>query len=104
MIISDALKCKLSFISCLLFLKGFSKLLICGGKYELGMTDNCEAIDLDTSLTTCRDPPSFPKVVYIAIGGLTPKESPIICGGYQRDQNDDFDDISSNCYSSKNKE
>jgi hypothetical protein len=74
-------------------LKGFSKLIICGGKTKLGMTDNCEAIDLDTSLTTCRDPPNFPKILYSPIGGLTPNKSPIICNGHQGDED------STNCFS-----
>jgi hypothetical protein len=74
--------------------KGFSKVLICGGRY----TDTCEVINLASSVSTCKNPPNFPAKIYNAIGGLGFKENPIFCGGEQND-------VSSNkCYSLENNE
>jgi hypothetical protein len=62
----------------------FSKLLICGGYYKSGqISDTCEVIDLDSTSTTCKDPPNFPATVNVAIGGIGFKENPIICSGFQ---------------------
>jgi hypothetical protein len=73
-------------------LKGFSKLLICGG-FDI---DTCEVINLASSASTCQNPPNFPAKVYRAIGGLGLKGNPILCGGYQNDAK------SSKCYSLEN--
>ncbi len=78
------------------FLKGFSKLLICGGNNP-GI-DTCEVINLESSATTCKDLPNFPATFYGAIGGLGFNENPIICGG-NHDNN-----FSNRCYSLENKE
>ncbi len=59
--------------------KGFSKLLICGGREAI----TCEVINLESSQTTCDNPPNFPVAINYAIGGLGFKENPIICGGLQ---------------------
>jgi hypothetical protein len=66
-----------------LLFKGFSKVLICGG-YNPNI-NSCEFIDLESSATTCKNPPNFPTTVYQAIGGFGLKENPIICGGFQND-------------------
>ncbi len=73
--------------------KGFSKLLICGGYPNI---DTCEVINLASSASTCTNPPNFPAKVKEAIGGLGFKGNPIICGGYQND------DDSYKCYSLEN--
>jgi hypothetical protein len=78
----------------LLLFKGLSKVLICGG-YN---SDTCEVIDLQSSATTCKNPPNFPATVYWAIGGLGFKEKPIICGGWP------FETLSNRCYSLENNE
>jgi hypothetical protein len=75
-------------------LKGFSKLLICGG-YD-PYTDTCEVINLASSAPTCKNPPNFPATVYRGIGGLGFKGNPILCGGYQNNIH------SNKCYSLKN--
>jgi hypothetical protein len=77
--------------------KGFSKLLICGGRNPSDI-DTCEVINLPLSASTCRNPPNFPARVWGAIGGLGFKEKPIICGGFQT-----FD-YSYKCYSLENNE
>jgi hypothetical protein len=77
-------------------LKGFSKLLICGG--DSPYTDTCEVINLASSASTCKTPPNFPAIVYLAIGGLKFKENPIICGGEHNG------DESNKCYSLENNE
>jgi hypothetical protein len=74
--------------------KAFSKLLICGGDN----TDTCEVINLASSASTCKNPPTFPARVYTAIGGLEFKGKQIICGGYQNDV------LSNKCYSLENNE
>jgi hypothetical protein len=74
--------------------KGCSKLLICGGVN----TDSCEVINIASSSSTCKNPPSFPAKVYLAIGGLGFKGNPIICGGYQNAA------FSNKCYSLENNE
>ncbi len=61
--------------------KGSSKLLICGGYNPY--TDTCEVINLESSASTCKNPPNFPATVYRAIGGLGFKGNPILCGGFQ---------------------
>ncbi len=71
-------------------LKGLSKLLICG------YGDTCEVIDLESPATTCKNPPNFPAIVRLAIGGLGFKENPIICGGEQNNAR------SNKCYSLEN--
>jgi hypothetical protein len=82
------------------FLKGFSRLLICGGESNSGKIDQCEAIDLKSN-KTCQNPPNFPSKVYGAIEGLVFTKDPIICGGSQSANNY----IPSNmCYSLKNNE
>ncbi len=73
-------------------IKGFFKLLICGGYY----TDTCEIINLASSASTCKNPPNFPPTVFAAIGGLGFKGNPILCGGYQNGAR------SNNCYSLEN--
>jgi hypothetical protein len=78
------------------FFIGFSKVLICGG-YNPTL-DTCEIIDLESSATTCANPPKFPATVYLAVGGLGFKENPVICGGAQNDR------YSSRCYSLENNE
>jgi hypothetical protein len=75
--------------------KGLTKLLVCGG--FIGVED-CEVIDLESSNTTCKNPPTFPAGVSGAIGGLGFKENPIICGGLQNT------DDSNRCYSLENNE
>jgi hypothetical protein len=76
--------------------KGFSKLIICGGNDPF--IDTCEVINLESSTSTCKNPPNFPAKVFKAIGGLGFKENPIICGGIQ-------DNNSSNrCYTLENNE
>ncbi len=78
------------------FLIGFSKLLICGG-YIPG-ADNCEVIDLESTATSCKNLPNFPKAIFAAVGKLRFEQSPIICGG---DQNG----LASNkCFSLENNE
>jgi hypothetical protein len=72
--------------------KGFSKLLICGGRY----TDTCEVINLASSASSCKNPPKFPATVYAAIGGLGLKGNPILCGGVQNSFG------SNKCYSLEN--
>jgi hypothetical protein len=74
--------------------KGFSKLLICGGRY----TDTCEVINLASSASSCKNPPKFPATVYAAIGGLGLKGNPIICGGCQNGA------YSNKCYLLENNE
>ncbi len=74
--------------------KGFSKLLICGGRY----TDTCEVINLASSASTCKNPPNFPATVYAAIGGLGFKGNPILSGDVQNDA------YTNKCYSLKNNE
>ncbi len=76
--------------------KGLSKLLICGGNYP-GI-DTCEVINLSSSASTCKNPPSFPATVLAAIGGLGFKGNPILCGGFQNGAR------SNKCYSLENKE
>ncbi len=75
-------------------MKGFSKLLVCGG-YDI---DTCEVISLESSATTCKDPPNFPTTVSHATGGLLFKENPIICGGAQNDE------FSNSCFALENNE
>ncbi len=74
--------------------KGFSKLLICGGRY----TDTCEVLNLESSASTCKNPPNFPATVNAAIGGLGFKGNPILCGGVQNGAR------SNKCYSLENNE
>ncbi len=76
------------------FLKGFSKVFICGG-YDPSL-NTCEIISLESSVTTCKNPPNFPLTVNAAIGGLGFKENPIICGGNQNGT------PSKTCYSLQN--
>jgi hypothetical protein len=80
--------------------EGFSKLLICGGYYRFTGTgsNTCEVIDLESSASTCKNPPNFPETVYEAIGGLGFKKNPIICGGLQNGY------FSKRCYSLENNE
>ena len=74
--------------------QGSLKILICGGYIPGGMDKEwCEAINLESPASTCKDPPNFPAKVEGAIGGLGIKENPIICGGYQGGA------ISKRCYS-----
>jgi hypothetical protein len=75
-------------------IKGLSKVLICGGD----ITDNCEVISLESSVTTCKDPPNLPATIFVAIGGLGVKENPFICGGIQNGT------CSNKCYSLENNE
>jgi hypothetical protein len=75
--------------------KGFSKLLICGG-INPSHIDTCEVINLESSASTCKNPPNFPAKVYYAIGGLGFKGNPILCGGYQNNAD------SNKCYSLQN--
>ncbi len=75
-------------------LKGFSKLLICGGDN----TESCEVINLASSASTCKNPSNFPARVRLAIGGLGFKGNPILCGGWQNDARSD------KCYSLENNE
>ena len=75
-------------------LKGFFKLLICGGFAP--DIDSCEVINLASLASTYKNPPNFPATVNAAIGGLGFKENPIICGGYQNDAR------SNKCYSLEN--
>ncbi len=80
-------------------LKGFSKLLICGGINLDGPDyNNCEVINLASSASTCKNPPNFPATVRAAIGGLGFEGNPILCGGYQNDTH------SNKCYSLENNE
>ena len=79
------------------FNKGFSKLLICGG-YSTQYKDTCEVINLESSTTTCKNPPNFPAKLEGAIGGLGFKGKAIICGG---DQNGAY---TNRCYSLENNE
>jgi hypothetical protein len=60
--------------------------------------NSCEIINLESSATTCKNPPNFPATVYGAIGGLRFKENPIICGGTQNGSH------SNKCYSLENNE
>jgi hypothetical protein len=77
----------------------FSKLLICGGYYKSGqISDTCEVINLESTTTTCKDPPNFPATVNVAIGGIGFKENPIICSGFQNTF------YSNKCYSLENNE
>jgi hypothetical protein len=76
-------------------LKGFSKLLICGGFSNI---DTCGVINLVSSASTCKNPPNFPATVCLAIGGLGFKGNPITCGGYQNGVR------SNKCYSMENNE
>jgi hypothetical protein len=76
--------------------KDLSKLLVCGGANP--NIDSCEVIDLESSATTCKNPPNFPAAVFAAVGGLGFKENPIICGGEQSGA------ISNRCYSLENNE
>jgi hypothetical protein len=73
--------------------KGFNKLVVCSG---VGARE-CEAIDLESSTTTCQNAPNFPVTVIEAIGGLQFKENPIICGG------SDYFDYFTTCYTLENK-
>ncbi len=77
-------------------IKGFPKLLICGGYHP--STDTCEVINLASSASNCKNPPNLPATVYRAIGGLGFKGNPIICGGRQNDVG------SNKCYSLENNE
>jgi hypothetical protein len=77
--------------------QGFSKLLICGGN-KPGI-DTCEVLNLNSSATTCQNPPNLPQTVYAAIEGLGFKENPIICGGWQSNLS-----YSDRCYSLENNE
>ena len=43
--------------------------------------NNIEIIDLGSSSTSCQDLANFPRSISSAIGGLTSKRHPIICGG-----------------------
>jgi hypothetical protein len=81
----------------MIWFKGFSKLLICGGYYP-DDTDTCEVINFESLASTCKNPPTFPASVLAAIGGLRLKENPIICGGIQNDSN------SNKCYTLENNE
>ncbi len=78
--------------------KGFSKLLICGGEITGNLSNTCEAVDLESSTTSCKNPPNFPANLRSAIGGLGCKENPIICGGGQNHE------LSDKCYSLENNE
>ncbi len=77
--------------------KGFSKLLICGG-YPTHYKDTCEVINLESTTTTCKNPPNFPAKLEGAIGGIGFKGKAIICGG---DQNGAY---TNRCYSLENNE
>jgi hypothetical protein len=77
-------------------IKGFSKLLICGG--DNPYNDTCEVINLASSASTCKNLPNFPATVNRAIGGLGFKENQILCGGRQNSAH------SNNCYSLENNE
>ncbi len=76
--------------------EGFSKLLICGG-YDPNI-NTCEAINLKSSTSTCKNPPNFPVIVHGAIQGIGLKENPLICGGEQNGS------LSNSCYSLENNE
>ena len=76
------------------FITGLSKVLICGGYYP--HTDTCEVIDLESSTSTCKNPPNVPARVYGDIGGFSFHENPIVCGGVQ------IYEISNKCYSLQN--
>ncbi len=80
----------------MILLKGFSKLLICGGDFP--HIDSCEVINLASSASACKNPPNFPARVRLAIGGLGFKGNPILCGGGQNDA------LSNKCYSLENNE
>jgi len=77
-------------------LKGFSKVLICGG-FDPAI-DTCEVINLESSAAKCQNPPIFPDTVYNAFGGVGVKENPIICGGYQAGT------LTNRCFSLENNE
>jgi hypothetical protein len=79
-----------------ILLKGFSKLLICGG--EDPDIDTCEVINIASSASICKNPPNFPATVNRAIGGLGVRENPILCGGVQNNVD------SNKCYSLENNE
>ncbi len=75
---------------------GFAKVLICGGFNP--ETSTCEVINLESSATTCKNPPNFPASIYAANGGWGLQKSPIICGGIQNLT------FSNRCYSLENNE
>ncbi len=72
------------------------KILICGG--NIPAINSCEVVNIESSATTCKNPPNFPATFYDAIRGLGFKENPIICGGYQNDTR------SNSCYALENNE
>ncbi len=76
-------------------IKGFNKVLICGGWSGGDITTSCETITLNsTGTTTCKTKPNFPVAFYGAIGGMGIKQNPIVCGGWQNNN------YSNRCYSS----
>jgi hypothetical protein len=77
--------------------KGFFKVLACGG---FSTIDTCEILDLNSSATTCRNPPNFPATVYGSFGGLGLSKNPMVCGGLQ---NGDYA-FSNRCYILENNE
>ena len=51
-------------------LKGFSKVLICGGFEQRYSDSTCEIIDLKSSATNCKHVPNYPIYIHKAVGGL----------------------------------
>ena len=80
--------------------KGFSKVLICGGFTPLGLTSQCEAIDLNSN-KTCQNLPNLPSTCIGAIGGLGFTGDPTICGGSQSSSGNAPSNM---CYSLNNNE
>jgi hypothetical protein len=78
------IKTHITFVQ-VLFLTGFSKVLVVHGSLKSRESERIEIIDLETSGTTCspiQDLPLESENLYGAVGHLFSNDIPVICGGY----------------------
>jgi hypothetical protein len=73
---------------------GLTKLLVGLGLVKGGLTNTIEIIDLESPFTTCKNLPGFPLELEGSFGGLGFNDTPMICGG--RNKNRRF---SNKCFS-----
>ena len=79
----------------LLFITGYTKLLVGIGYTNIQFSDEVEVIDLASEETSCQILPKFPLRIEGGFGGLDFQDDPIIWGGRQPEHSDE-------CYSYKN--
>ena len=71
---------------------GRSKILVGLGWTPYSSTNNFEVLDLDSTISKCKNLPTFPMSIAGAMGGMLTNETLVICGG------------SSKCYTFNNAE